>query len=95
MLIPMQPGGEKTERIILLLSLCQFGEDTNSALIKYFVNGHPIKLAAYEHGLLRPNLARSIKTLNETSHIVEQIKHIDLYHLTDTKTKKVFTHANQ
>jgi hypothetical protein len=84
----MQAGGEKPKRIKLLLSLCQFGTDTESALIAHFVRGEPIKLAAFMYDLLRPNLARSIKTLNEVNQIVEQIKHDDLYHLTDTKPRR-------
>jgi hypothetical protein len=94
LLIPMQAGGEKLKRVKLLLSLCQFGTDTDGALIAHFVHGQPIKLAAFMHDLQRPNLARSIKTLNDVNQTVEQIKHDDLYHLTDTKIKKETSHAN-
>jgi hypothetical protein len=89
----MQPGSEKEARIKLLLSLCRFNENTQAALVAHFVNGQPAELAAYVFDLQRSNLVRSIKTLDEVNHTVEQIKLIDLYHLTDVNQKEELNHA--
>lgn len=84
MLIPMQAGGESLERVELLFKLTKLGENTKRALVAHFVEGQSVALAAVGN-VQEPNLARAIKCLNEVNDIVENIKHLDLYHLTDKK----------
>jgi hypothetical protein len=85
MLIPMQPGGEKAERINLLLELTKLGPETQRMLLAHFVQGASIEHCAVLFDIAQPNVSRSIKVMNDVNHIVEQIKHIDSYHLTDMK----------
>ena len=83
MIIPMQPSSESSKRIELLLSLGKFSENTQEALKRHFVTGMSIDVCCCLYDILQPNLMRSIKRLNEINHVVEQIKQMDLYHLSD------------
>ena len=86
MLIPMQPGTESEQRINLLLTIAsKLSENTKDALRRHFVMGADTDMCCFIYDLRQPNLARSIKRLNEINHLVEQIKEIDLYHITDLK----------
>ena len=79
----MQPTTETPQRIKLLLSLGKFSQNTQDALLRHFVTGMSIEVCCCVYEILQPNLARSIKRLNEINHVVEQIKQMDLYHLSD------------
>jgi predicted transcriptional regulator len=82
----MVPGAESKKRFALLLQLNpKFGENTKNALKAHFTDGWNIELVCCAFDIQQPNLVRSIKKLNETNDIVEQIKHLDLYHLSDLK----------
>lgn len=81
----MQPSTESLERINLLLSLGRFNENTQDALRKHFVQGFDIEMCCYLCDLRQSNLVRSITRLNEINHVVEQIKELEIYHLTERK----------
>ncbi|TDF41926.1 hypothetical protein EYS14_03520 [Alteromonadaceae bacterium M269] len=84
MMIPMQQGTESLERFTLLLKIAnKFNENTKTALTQHFVNGMDIELVCYTYSIHQPNLQRSINRINEVNGLIEQIKHVDLYHLTD------------
>lgn len=79
----MQPSTEPEPRIKILLELGRFSDNTADALIKHFVEGKGIDTCCWENDIAQPNFQRSIKRLNEINHLVEQVKEIDLYHLSD------------
>lgn len=84
MIIPMQAGIESKERIELLLTLTpKFNDNTKKALRFHFVNGGDVAMCSFMFGIAQPNMQRSINRLNEVNHTVEQIKQLDLYHLSE------------
>lgn len=84
MLIPLQPGSEKPERMQLLFKLAsKFSDATQQALMEHYVKGATVEMVCYLFDLQQPNFARAQARLNQINHTVEQIKHLDLYHLTD------------
>ncbi|MFC4699362.1 hypothetical protein ACFO4O_04215 [Glaciecola siphonariae] len=88
--IPMQPGIESKERITLLCALVgKFSPNTVDALIRYFTGGATLDLCCCIYDIKLPNLTRSINRLNEINGIVEQIKQIDLNHLSDKYSKTI------
>jgi len=84
----MQPGTESAERIELLLRLVpKFNDATRSALRFYYITGGDIATCCTVYGISQRNLHRSVTRLNEVNQIVEDIKTIDLCHLSEHKTK--------
>lgn len=84
MLIPMQPGTESEKRIkLLLLMVGKFNENTQEALIRHFTTGMTIDMCCCLHDIKIPNFMRSINRLNEMNDLVEQVKELDIYHLSD------------
>lgn len=87
-MIPMVPGGERLERFNTLLKLFpKMAKNTKAAMTAYFVKGYTAELIYLEFGIDQPNLSRAVKSMNERNHIVEEIKTIDLYHLTDMDSR--------
>lgn len=83
----MIPGGEKEARMKLLFKFTKLSESTQEMLLAHFVKGVPIEHCVVLFNMAQPNVSRAISAINNINHNVEEIKHIDLYHLTDMKTQ--------
>ena len=73
MYIRMQPGTECEQRMTLLLSLCRFNDNTQQAMLRYFVNGWTLELLAYTFNIQKPNLVRSIARVQDVYDTIQQI----------------------
>jgi len=72
----------------LLLTLAsKLSDNTKAALTAHFVNGWDVELTCLAFDILQPNLARSIARINEINDTYEQLKEVDLYHLSDLRSK--------
>ena len=71
--IKMQPGTECEQHITLLLSLCRLNDNTQQAMLRYFVNGWTLDLLAYTFNIEKPNLVRCITKVQEVYDTIQKI----------------------
>lgn len=86
MKIEMQPGAESLERLQLVLWFARMKDNTEKAMIDYFVKGYTPELLAFLYGIDAPNITRAANRLNDINHQIEQVKNYDFYQISD-KTK--------
>ncbi|GAB3021664.1 PapB/FocB family fimbrial expression transcriptional regulator [Bowmanella dokdonensis] len=92
MQLPLVAGSEPAERLEILFRLLpRMAKKTKQALLDHLVHGAPVELCCYRYQLLQPNFSRALATLNNTNHLVEQVKDFDLYRLKDIKNAKAAT----